>query len=143
MKALSLDQPWASAIAAGLKRIETRGKRISHRGPIAIHGTLRADLEIRSAFEIRQDEAVRAAFAAIGITNFEDLPFGAVVATAELVDCVPSEELRKTITSAEAIWGNYGPKRYGYVLANIVRLERPVQCRGYQYLWDWEEAVAL
>ena len=36
MKALSLYQPWATAIALGSKRIETRGWPTSYRGPLAI-----------------------------------------------------------------------------------------------------------
>jgi len=41
MKALSLWQPWASAIALGSKRIETRGWATSYRGPLAIHAAKR------------------------------------------------------------------------------------------------------
>lgn len=37
MKALSLTQPWASLVAVGAKRIETRSWRTSYRGPLAIH----------------------------------------------------------------------------------------------------------
>lgn len=37
MRAISLWQPWASAIALGSKRIETRSWSTSYRGPLAIH----------------------------------------------------------------------------------------------------------
>lgn len=37
MKALSLTQPWASLIAIGAKRVETRSWSTNHRGPVAIH----------------------------------------------------------------------------------------------------------
>ncbi len=37
MKALSLHQPWASLIAIGAKRVETRHWTTSYRGPLAIH----------------------------------------------------------------------------------------------------------
>lgn len=36
MKVLSVLQPWASLIAIGAKRYETRSWRTDHRGPIAI-----------------------------------------------------------------------------------------------------------
>ena len=37
MRALSLWQPWASGIALGAKRIETRSWSTPYRVPIAIH----------------------------------------------------------------------------------------------------------
>lgn len=37
MNAISLWQPWASLVAAGIKRIETRSWGTNFRGPIAIH----------------------------------------------------------------------------------------------------------
>lgn len=37
MKALTIHQPWASLIAAGVKTIETRSWSTRHRGPLAIH----------------------------------------------------------------------------------------------------------
>lgn len=37
MKALTIRQPWAALIAAGVKTIETRSWPTKHRGPLAIH----------------------------------------------------------------------------------------------------------
>lgn len=37
MKAITLIEPWASAIAEGRKTIETRGRRTGYRGRLAIH----------------------------------------------------------------------------------------------------------
>jgi ASCH domain len=37
MKALTVAQPWATLIAIGAKRIETRSWMTRHRGPLAIH----------------------------------------------------------------------------------------------------------
>ncbi len=37
MKALTLTQPWASLVAVGAKRIETRSWETNYRGTIAIH----------------------------------------------------------------------------------------------------------
>lgn len=48
LKALTLHQPWASLVAVGAKTIETRSRRISHRGPLAIH----AGKEMRPFWEI-------------------------------------------------------------------------------------------
>ena len=37
MKAITIWQPWASLLACGGKRFETRSWATSYRGPIAIH----------------------------------------------------------------------------------------------------------
>ena len=37
MKALTITQPWATLIAIGAKRFETRGWSTPYRGPLAIH----------------------------------------------------------------------------------------------------------
>ncbi len=37
MKAITLHQPWATLVAVGAKRIETRSWATSYRGPLAIH----------------------------------------------------------------------------------------------------------
>ena len=37
MKALTLTQPWATLVAMGAKRIETRSWTTNYRGPLAIH----------------------------------------------------------------------------------------------------------
>ncbi|WP_309145170.1 ASCH domain-containing protein, partial [Brevibacillus sp. HB2.2] len=37
MKAITIHQSWATLIALGEKRFETRGWSTNHRGPIAIH----------------------------------------------------------------------------------------------------------
>lgn len=41
MKALTLWQPWASLVALGAKRIETRSWSTTYRGPLAIHAAAR------------------------------------------------------------------------------------------------------
>ena len=50
MKAITVRQPWASLIAAGVKTIETRSWRTDYRGPIAIHaGRHRPDPQLVAA----------------------------------------------------------------------------------------------
>ncbi len=39
MKAISLLQPWATLVAIGAKRIETRSWATNYRGPLAIHAS--------------------------------------------------------------------------------------------------------
>lgn len=94
MKAITIRQPHASLIAAGVKTIETRPRSTSYRGRIAIH----------AAKGERSEEAAIVALPAfhdalwphLGFTDRPmpaavraRLPRGAVVASAVLTDCVP------------------------------------------------------
>lgn len=75
MKAVSLWNPWAAAIAAGIKKIETRSWTTSYRGPLAIHAAKR---------KMTPDEwALCGRFPSLG--NISDT-YGCVVATCTLVD---------------------------------------------------------
>lgn len=76
MKAITILQQWASLIACGAKRIETRNWSTKYRGPLAIHaGRTVTSMDF---FIPRVEKA---------LWN-EDTPFGKVIAIAELVDCV-------------------------------------------------------
>ena len=89
MKALTLHQPFASLVAIGAKRIETRSWSTSYRGPLAIHASAkgpRTEADGTKAF----DAALLAAYrAGIEVEQIAPLPYGAVVATCRLVDVVP------------------------------------------------------
>lgn len=45
MKAITIKQPWATLIALGEKRFETRSWQTKYRGPIAIHAGKTIDKE--------------------------------------------------------------------------------------------------
>ena len=162
MKALSLWQPWASAIAVKAKRIETRGWSTDYRGPLAIHAarTTTGLLNLAFAPTLSQTRAQRIDLWAsvFGmpphksmIDVLQDLPRGVIVATCSLVDVVPTAALvagidltRYTPFGAirERELGDFAPGRYAWLLENIVALAEPVPCRGRQGLFDVElEAV--
>lgn len=109
MKALTLTQFWASAVALGLKRIETRSWRTSYRGPLAIHaaaglgpvGGMKglhkqiATEPFWSAFReaFAADLGGERYYPADATTVVDQLPLGAIVATCRLIDCVPTRTL--------------------------------------------------
>lgn len=95
MKALSLTQPWASLVALGEKRIETRSWGTEYRGRLAIHATRGspAGLRLGERFDVGPFEVERADNGAGLLLRGPRLnwpyrlPQGAIVATCELVDC--------------------------------------------------------
>lgn len=88
LRCLSLHQPWASLVAAGVKSIETRSWPTKHRGRIGIASTTaRPAVGVYGAWEVFHPSANRWPMRS-GATVVE-LPRGALVATATLIDCVP------------------------------------------------------
>lgn len=152
MRALTVLQPWAWAIAHAGKLVENR----TWRPPsyelcktIAIHAGKRLDVESLNAFrETFRDEYKRCAEMETAVAReaidameqrrlFDEkagkggLVLGAVVATATLVGSVRSAN-DPLLTAAHRKWF-VGP--VGWVLRDVRTLSSPVYCRGAQGLW--------
>ncbi len=153
MKALSLWQPWASAIALGSKTIETRNWSTDYRGPLAIHAAKHWDRSIAEA--VTEDEFVGALWAlwpdVLGPARARSiLPFGSIVAVCDLVDVRATESFGPEIDVehgcryrwTERQMGDFHPGRFGWLLANVRALTRPVPYRGERGLFDVPDALA-
>ncbi len=158
MKALTLTQPWATAVALGSKCIETRSWRTSYVGPIAIHAA-----KGYSVYDLLHKASCWNWIGALWQTGvrfgngpkFEAvLPFGAVVAVAFLADCRPTDSFTQAeldrrraptdsthsianlYTWTERQMGDFSLGRYGFVLRDVVALETPVPVKGFQRIWN-------
>ena len=151
MKAITILQPWASLIACGAKKIETRGWATKYRGPIAIHAGKQWEMWRRRLtynnpfFEALWPVMTEEELKSDGYGRSQMLPVGAVIAIAELVDCVEighEAELASGIivTGNELAFGDYSLGRYAWLLENV-RPITPVPARGQQGLWNWEERL--
>ncbi len=136
MKAISLWQPWASALVVGVKRNETRHWPTHYRGLVAIHAAKRRTRAERECFaDILSDSAdSRAAFGDALALDFDTLPFGAIVGIGNLAACVRTEGL--AVSLLEDSWGNYEPGRFAWQFDKIWRLREPVPCVGRQGFFD-------
>jgi activating signal cointegrator 1 len=132
MKAATLHQPYASLVAVGAKRIETRHWPTSHRGPIAIHAA-------RRSVAWRPWHLAERMLDLAGHPHHrvDELPSGMVVATATLADVVLTQDLG-SIPAREHAFGNFARGRFAWVLEGIRPLRRPLTARGQQSLWEWE-----
>lgn len=127
MKTLSLIQPWATLVALGAKRIETRSFRVSYRGELAIHASKGFPPKARGFAETER---------ALGRLPGR-LPFGAIVAVARLVDVRPTQEVAPEISALERLYGDYGFGRYAWILEDVEMLPEPVPAKGSLGLWTW------
>jgi activating signal cointegrator 1 len=126
MRAISLWQPWASAIAIGVKKIETRSWPTSYRGPLAIHAA-----KTKEHLDYARMPEVAPAFMAAGIRTMGNFPLGAIVATCVLKDCF-STQIFNAIGELERALGNYDEGRFGWVLSDVVWIKNPIPFRGSQ-----------
>ncbi len=144
MKAITLWQPWASLWACGMKQYETRSWATSYRGPIAIHAA-KKPFDTDTYFD-RELYPFANALNLKDIYSFGELPYGCIVATAELVDChkMARDEYNvfriknKVISYNELLFGDWTPGRYAWEIAKVKMLNEPIPARGGQRLWNWE-----
>lgn len=130
MRCISVHEPWSSLIACGGKRYETRSWATKYRGDLAIHASKRWTAE--------QSKEACQLFGVSDEAKLPPLPLGAVLCVVELVDCIPTEDLlaANVISALEQRMGNFGPGRYGWLLANVRPLSLPFVTRGFQGLFD-------
>ena len=148
VKALTMTQPWASLVAIGENRIETRSWSTRYRGPLAIHAAKAFPAEARA---LCRRQPYRAVLARHGYASAQDLPLGSVIAITVLEDVIAfdRDSLRKTreasrrglLPEHEADFGDFSPGRFGFVLHDVRRLTIPIPVRGMLGLWTLPEKV--
>lgn len=126
MKCLSVRQPWAWAIIHGGKDIENRSRPTRHRGPLAIHSS-KGLAKLDYAFDAKFIQLTTGVI----VPAYEDLIFGAILGTVNLVDCVK-------LSSSPWFQG-----RYGFVLQDAEPWRIPIITRGALGFWHFDEAKEL
>lgn len=155
MRALTLTQPWAGLVAAGIKLVENRPRPVIRREdfgiPFAVHAGRAVDESVYSRIQAIAPE----------LWSYDDLT------DEELVNSIPEWRRLSRITSAviavatleravlewrdglevDAYGVDGGPavdlgdqRRWffgpiGYVLRDVRALAAPVPCRGWQGFW--------
>src|SRR5918997_3663558 len=138
MKALTLTQPWSTLVALGVKKIETRSWSTPYRGRLAIHAAKGFPPDARL---ICRREPFKRVLMAAGIESLADLPLGVLLATVQLVDCVPIGKVRSQLSSEEYAFGDYSAGRWAWLLEDVQPLAVPVQARGMLGIWTVDAGV--
>lgn len=122
MKAITIKQPWASLIVAGLKDIENRSWKTNFRGRVLIHAGKAREKQFGIPKKLFADDAV------YSVIDSKELPQGAIIGSVEIVDCV------KNHPSLWAIEGDWN-----WVLANPVMFPQPITgVKGKLSFWDYD-----
>lgn len=146
-RGLTLTQPWATLVATGAKRIETRSWTTPYRGPLAIH----AAKGLSSVGGATGLHALVSRWPFSEKVYSEELPLGAIVATAVLLDVWATEriaaelerrvELGSSDAEFELVFGDYSHGRFGWILGDVVPLAEPLPCKGALGLWNVAHAL--
>ena len=145
MKALSLTQPWASLVALGEKRVETRSWATKYTGPLAIHAAKGFPKWARETCMEEPFYSVLAKQLAIPSQRYgmvsEDLPRGAVLCIVKLMGCRRTEDVRYQLPEQELAFGDYAPGRFAWFLEFVeIVSELPLVC-GHLGLWEWSREL--
>ena len=128
MRALSIMQPWAAAIAYGAKRVENRTWTVPRWAigqVIAIHASKKPDISARPpAGECWPDHRMH---------------LGAVIAVAVVAGCHHSSDASECPGPKCSSWAVLG--QYHWLLSDVLPLAEPVPCRGMLGLWRLPEDV--
>lgn len=154
MKCLSLWQPWATLLVAGVKHVETRGWPTRFRGPLLIHAARKWSAELSTICRV---PAFKLAFGALGIqwmyvnrrVRKPLLPFGAIIGRVDVIECYVTDDVVVddglafchgggilNITATEKEFGDYSPGRFAFLCDNAVKFDKPIPFPGKQGFFD-------
>lgn len=133
MKVLTLWQPYAWAIAKGIKLHETRswqpGQRIKIGEKFLIHAAKRP---------LKRDECLLLnKLGQLGVSvNQSCLHFGAIVAEVKLLDVMPVESVMTT--AIDELLGDYSQGHFAWKLSLVQSFQSPMYAKGFQGVWNYE-----
>lgn len=135
MKALTLTQPWATLVAIGAKKIETRSWNTTYRGPLAIHAA--KGFPVFAKEIALYEDSFMSRLSKAGYT-IETLPRSAIVCVCDLVKVVRIYADSYIPGKPEVMFGDYSIGRYMWFLENVVALPEPISAKGALSLWECE-----
>lgn len=139
IKCVTLYQPWATFVALGAKRYETRHWHHDYTGPIAIHAA-----KTQEQMVLCYEEPFRSILEDLGISPpfTPHIPFGAIVAIGEVTEYYKTFGTLtrladgKEISDREYDLGDYSPGRFAWCLENVRALPEPIPYKGAQGFFE-------
>jgi hypothetical protein len=120
MKALTLQQPWATLIAIGSKEVETR-KWHPQENP----GTLVICSSKKPITGPAHERLLASEPYALHLDG-QDTPRSAMLAIARLKLCARTEAISGKLSDTERAFGDYTRGRWAWILDDVVKLDQPV-----------------
>jgi activating signal cointegrator 1 len=132
IKALTLWQPWASFMAVGMKKNETRSWGTSYRGPLAIHAATKIPQKGQIPLDVLQ-------LATKEFDHWNYWPLGKILCVVELLGVWPTAYVGKIPNNKiELMLGDYSYGRHIWETKMLQVFDEPIPAKGKQGLWEWE-----
>jgi len=132
LRVLSLWEPWATLMAPGEKRFETRSWTTSYRGLVCIHAAKKPiDFD-----EVMATPPFGAVLQKHAITQ-DKLGFGHVLAVGKLNCIIKAGSFASAMSDAGCEWefGDYSAGRFAWHFPDLKRLDIPIPLRASQGLF--------
>jgi hypothetical protein len=139
MKAITVSQPWAWLLAAGIKTHETRSWATNQCGMFVIHASKRTKFSDEAFDDLFYE--LPELFTEHGVTEPDDLAYGSAVGTATLVACHRTERRITGVSLQETDLGDWTPGRFAWEFTGAYLLPEPIPYRGQQGIWEFPETV--
>lgn len=125
MKVLTIRQPWASLIMAGLKEYEFRSWKTNYRGELLIHAGKTIDKEAERRLKKYLPDV---------------LPTEQILGKVELIDCTKVtpqflDELRKV--NPEIYAKSMFKEEYAWNVKVLEKFDEPIETKGKLGLWNY------
>ena len=130
MNAISLWEPWASMMAMGFKKNETRHWYTKYRGPLIIHAAKK--------ILPKKDRGLLSiwCFETAGFSPFHyPMNYGHIVCMVDLVSCEKITEYNIPEDQIEQALGDYTPGRFMWKTANL-KTFTPIPFKGSQGFFE-------
>lgn len=138
---LSMHQPWASLLIAGIKTVEGREWPTAHRGRLWIASTVQA-CDPSEAEEMREDYEGR-----VSRGEQEELPWpqhfpsSMLLGCIEVTDCIDQDEYRERCQKRELVDEGNG-SAYLFVAEEATQLLVPLKVSGQHKIWKMPAKTA-
>lgn len=160
-KAISVKQPWAYLLCAGIKDVENRTWATKFRGRVYIHASAKSACNNGCSSHLFTEQQMRAIKQSIPAHPdldrdfqgnlyspffFEEHELSAIIGYVDIIDCVvnyPSIWAEKSeIGLLDEPTNEYGKPIYNWVLANPVLFDKPIlNVKGKLSFWDCSELI--
>ena len=130
MKVISIKEPFATLIAKGIKKIETRSWKTNYRGELFIHASGK-----QLAKEFIKNDFV------LDLIKNMDMNYGNIICKCNLVDCIYMDEGFLNYINQNQIeynLGEYKLGRYAWIIEDVEPIY-PMPAKGRLNIWNFDD----
>lgn len=134
IKVLTVQQPWASLLVAGIKHFETRTWPTPFRGELYIQAA-----RVYTPSQLDEENKIVGLLAACGKMlpyPATKAPLGAIMGKVRVLEC--GRASTAPVGYMEKQLGDWDPEMYAWECIDAIALKTPVPCKGQLGIWSMQ-----